>query len=788
MEFKEYHNSFLDAAFMTDVRVEMKKPDQAYMNSLSTISALYQYSNPPPMGYGTPAPKVAETVLRAYSMNKKPEEQRTITIDGYPIEDPVWEGDSKFPWEEPASNFCPAHVHESAIIFLKNNKQHIIETVENVVTRSLNINADVLTKGKQTYCPLNESSLPCAKAYKNMMNFFIKNGAPSNMTLYQLIAEYMKILSKKEVWGTKVSYEKTTRNRMVSGTLTPVHKKKKVITWVKYKEEEAFHYTLGIGRSFCTYIKHSERGHLKRRAIASPNIVKRAFLKIIEDVHLELGKLIDGSTISIGGEEKKVKIIDTINSIATDEERLITKQGTEDATKWNETLSAALFCMIQKTFFDEQVRKNMGIRPCSDLEKLYARTCEISHFLLAIKRVTLGEGLQGKTENFHGSIPYDRKGLEMVNNFNKDWFEKILKLREGNNYIMASPGMLMGMHNALSTTVGLVPVNHLHKDNFKMRTLRSSDDSMTIHAGSDMNDLLMNMNLQYYELKLTGIALSLDKTIVCNKNYGEFTSWFQDGKLVSQYGPETTTLRPGGKNPHDDFFSAAKSSSVSLLNCTSNPFGTEVKLTLSINNIRSLYRIKVKTEIENGVRPKIRVLADGGLNMWDIGNCHLEETSLKKFFCNEVEKGYFLKIRNPENPFASEVEEQVYFDKDSGCLTSDFLENPRTVFSYQKRSNRAAMNKKGPTNAEEERAAQEALDIITMLDLSTTLMTPDEATPSGLYSNTGLQLLRADLDLSESEKFLFERASKILRGEKVDDLRGEATDYYTFQEGNEDSD
>lgn len=32
--------------------------------NLSSISFLYLYTNPPPMGYGTPAPKVAETVNR----------------------------------------------------------------------------------------------------------------------------------------------------------------------------------------------------------------------------------------------------------------------------------------------------------------------------------------------------------------------------------------------------------------------------------------------------------------------------------------------------------------------------------------------------------------------------------------------------------------------------------------------------------------------------------------------------------------------------------------------------
>lgn len=42
----------------------------------------------------------------------------------------------------------------------------------------------------------------------------------------------------------------------------------------------------------------------------------RMFLNIIEDFHLELGKVIEGSTISIGGERKKMKIFATLNGVS----------------------------------------------------------------------------------------------------------------------------------------------------------------------------------------------------------------------------------------------------------------------------------------------------------------------------------------------------------------------------------------------------------------------------------------------------------------------------------------
>lgn len=49
-------------------------------------------------------------------------------------------------------------------------------------------------------------------------------------------------------------------------------------------------------REFCPYIKYEERGKLNKRAIVSVNIILRMLLQITEDFHLELGKLITGST------------------------------------------------------------------------------------------------------------------------------------------------------------------------------------------------------------------------------------------------------------------------------------------------------------------------------------------------------------------------------------------------------------------------------------------------------------------------------------------------------------
>jgi hypothetical protein len=97
---------------------------------------------------------------------------------------------------------------------------------------------------------------------------------------------------------------------------------------------------------FASYIKHKERGKKDRRAIASGTMFLRAFLHIMELNSLKLSEHLPGSTISIGGEEKKAKITNNLeecmlsNGIATH-----ICQGTEDATKWNECLSPGIFAL-----------------------------------------------------------------------------------------------------------------------------------------------------------------------------------------------------------------------------------------------------------------------------------------------------------------------------------------------------------------------------------------------------------------------------------------------------------
>ncbi|CAG4990021.1 unnamed protein product [Parnassius apollo] len=143
--------------------------------------------------------------------------------------------------------------------------------------------------------------------------------------------------------------------------------------------------------------------------------------------------------------------------------------------------------------------------------------------------------------------------LSMLNQYNKEWFSKLVNRVDGEDYIPTSPGFLMGMLNAASTTVGLIAICGIDIPNTITKSLRSSDDSMTVFVADTIQALATLIGLTYSVYRLFGINPNKEKTILFPESYGEYTSWYQDGDFVGQYGVETSSLKPMGKNPQDDF-------------------------------------------------------------------------------------------------------------------------------------------------------------------------------------------------------------------------------------------
>lgn len=371
---------------------------------------------------------------------------------------------------------------------------------------------------------------------------------------------YNGFLMKEQItYNTdKVTREKTKRIKTIRQARTKTIKGR----------EECYKFMKDLARSFCSYIKHGERGKLQRRAIASANMILRMFLMIVEEFHLQLSKLMEGSTIGIGGEEKKKRISVNLQRARLNNPSMIgSAQATEDATKWNECLSADIFALLHLTWFNHDVRRKLDKPVTSNHEATLLKVCLSAHFLLAIKRITLGGGPVCYSESGNFNRPkWEAGNLERYNRETQAWFSQCIPRLSGDQavYLEAPAGMLLGIHNALSTTIGEAHVMHYQDPvQSSVTTLRSSDDSMTLFLSSTPEMLGRVIEVNRKCLKLIGINLSESKTMIFDEGYGEFTSWFQDGAFVSQYGIETSTLRPQGKNPSDDFYTVAKSTSVS---------------------------------------------------------------------------------------------------------------------------------------------------------------------------------------------------------------------------------
>lgn len=272
---------------------------------------------------------------------------------------------------------------------------------------------------------------------------------------------------------------------------------------------------------------------------------------------------------------------------------------------------------MRLTFFDPTVRKENGLPAPTDDEILLQEILIFTNFVMALKNIQLGPGPIGTTDTVYNRIPWGKKHFSRLNENTRRWMEEIEK-RGGvvKGMIRDSPGMNMGMLKAGSTTFGLLCGQYrLHPTKEKTVTIRSSDDSMTFYVAAGVSNLRRVVCVNRRNLALIGINLSPSKTFFSAHNFGEYTSWYIDGDFVSQYGVETSTLRPQGKNPVDDVFAITKGSATSLTTMSINYIGAEAKIRLGIDNVRRLWCIRANNGKRPGISGEVQLIADGGLNM-----------------------------------------------------------------------------------------------------------------------------------------------------------------------------
>lgn len=724
-------NSFLRATLLKEqsrrrlVALAGPHPREAAQAGLKNIAHLYQYVNTPPLAIGVTAHKVTESVLRSIEYNRLPNNG----LGDRPTQ--MWPSSEPFPFHEITSNFSPQACRAMFELFLLENWQLIDNCLSATWEYLAVTNSDVLTKGRQTWDPINERSVPSAQAYKEVVDLYDTHLPHRRSSLLGFLNAFHEELSLQEM--NIVKRERVTTTEMVrdqrSGLLIKVTKSSVKVRTKKLEHEQVYENTFKRAVSFCAYLKSKERGKLERRAIASANMILRAHLHVVEKLHLLISQTLPGSVIGVGGEEKKNKILDVLNSIQGFKgPGTTTLQATEDITKYNECLAPECFALFHDIIMDNQVREKLGI-PAVPEELSPLRTIFLHTFyLLANKRIWLGKGHSVTNDNSASNLMWTEECIPMMNEKTKEWFMKASQhIEEG--YLKAPYGMLMGMLNATSTTMVLATVNWRKQTGTDCKSARSSDDSMTVFSAKDARDLKCNIRRVYDNMCLMGVNISTKKTRFFRQGFGEVTSWYQDGEFGGQYGVETSALRPVGNNPADDFHAIAAQTATSMRTGTTNKFGAQARICLGVDNCRRLWKIKQEFGKRPGISANVQVLSDGGKNPWNWSTCHLPEIPLKERSAQtEEEKNYLLRIMNPDNPFTGGPTELTTYSVELGQLVDVEMDIPRNLFNLQKRSNatRRSLLKKEEDNFK--KVCTEITEVFESVDPVSALITPRTTT------------------------------------------------------------
>nr|CAD7579863.1 unnamed protein product [Timema californicum] len=104
----------------------------------------------------------------------------------------------------------------------------------------------------------------------------------------------------------------------------------------------------------------------------------------------------------------------------------LARQGTEDATKWNECLSPSLFALMHKYFFDDDTRTRMCLPLANEYGKLFSKIACTGNFLMSMKEIQLRQGAIIFNDHERGRLQWKKEWIYKMNNYTKSWFEEAL--------------------------------------------------------------------------------------------------------------------------------------------------------------------------------------------------------------------------------------------------------------------------------------------------------------------------------------------------------------------------
>nr|QPN36968.1 hypothetical protein [Ganwon-do orthomyxo-like virus] len=715
---------------------------------LASVSFLYQYVNTPPMRLGNPFPMAAESVIRACEFNMLPNnglpgttwepdwKTGKINLDKFPRS--YWtRKDGKFnTTQETHNNWDPVTLRGMCKDFVNENQNLLDKCAYNTVELLIRTNSDVLTAGKQTWCPIEERSTESVNAYKAVSEIFranIKAHSYNCLQWIRYIHEMFELEELKFETSSYVTFEEFKRKTIEEAESLGKRPRQLKDKGMKYRWESHVELTskeeirerwFRYLTSFYHFPKDAERGKLKPRAVVSANIMFRMYLYIGEKFHLELNKKHKSGTISVGGDRKKAKIASMMSLISNDNGI----QFTEDNTKHNECVQPEALALMNYYLLSDEFRSRTSEKDTYPEHRKILRDIIVqSCYLLTQKRLYKGIGTNAM--NTEGTakcrLEWDPIFKEFMAEGTRKWFDKLEKfcLHDG-DYVKSPFGMLMGMHNAMSSTLGIIATGYKTTIFEEVGTLRSSDDSMTKFSTKEgMSSTFSLIESNRKNLKRVGFNISPQKSRGYIPGVGEYNSWYQETVILAQFGVETAALRPQGKSPGTDLqFIASQAHNINL-RMGMNSVGVQAFLFLGVDGVKRLWKIKRYQDNEFEWPGQILVTADGGIAPWDCTTASYEETAMKKrviMLAKDEERrekwlDYINKVRSTVTPFSGCYHTVYSFSIELSQMVEMYDLYPRNVFSTGRRGNATLRSRLTKRDVENEAAASNICEVLKLV-------------------------------------------------------------------------
>lgn len=120
-------------------------------------------------------------------------------------------------------------------------------------------------------------------------------------------------------------------------------------------------------------------------------------------------------------------------------------QATQDATKWNECVSASALAAMHDTLFNKDVRAQLSLPPPSEQAELFKLIACVGNFLISMKMITLGDGVMVENQKEYSRIEWIDEHRPNMSEKTREWYDALKDYRYGKKYVLSSGGMLMGM-------------------------------------------------------------------------------------------------------------------------------------------------------------------------------------------------------------------------------------------------------------------------------------------------------------------------------------------------------